>query len=111
MAKKKTPYTCDFCGRPADASEVLIPSAVADVNICSECVEHLDEALKEYRRELAGEVKRAAGDTNMDNVPKPRLKSATSLTVMLLVRILRRNILLWRFITIINVLRRKKMMI
>ena len=71
MAKKKIPYSCDFCGRPADASEVLIPSAVADVHICSECVEHLDEALKEYRRELSGESKKAAGEANMKNVPKP----------------------------------------
>ncbi len=71
MAKKKTTFSCDFCGRPADASEVLIPSAVSDVHICAECVEQLDEALKAYREELHGKSAAAAEVATLDNVPKP----------------------------------------
>ena len=71
MAKKKTTFSCDFCGRPADASEVLIPSAVSDVHICAECVEQLDEALKVYREELHGKSVAAAEVATLDNVPKP----------------------------------------
>lgn len=70
MAKKKNSFSCDFCGRPADAAEVLIPSAVSDVHICSECVEQLDQALKAYHDELHGKAS-AESAIAMDSVPKP----------------------------------------
>lgn len=72
MAKKKNTIACDFCGRPADASEVLIPSAVSDVHICAECVAQLDEALQLYRDELSGAGKAEAAAPSMDKVPKPQ---------------------------------------
>lgn len=73
MAKKKTQgLTCSFCGRPQEMSEVMIPSALGgDTYICAECVEQIDEMLKEYRKEGKGA---ADGDTapDLNNIPKPQ---------------------------------------
>lgn len=71
MAKKKASFSCDFCGRPAEASEVLIPSAVSQVHICAECVEQLGEALSLYRNELNGKPADKPDEIALDNVPKP----------------------------------------
>lgn len=71
MAKKKETFSCDFCGRPAEASEVLIPSAVSQVHICAECVEQLGEALSLYREELHGKPDARTDEIALDNVPKP----------------------------------------
>ena len=73
MAKKPI-IKCAFCGRPSHESEVMVPSSISDTYICAECVEQIDEALKQYRLDLKGEA--AKGDTSvhtsLDKVPKPR---------------------------------------
>lgn len=70
MAKKKE-LKCDFCGRPADMSQGLIPSAVSSTYICTECVEQLSLMLAEFNR--GGERPGAEVDNvTIDNVPKPK---------------------------------------
>lgn len=70
MAKKKE-LKCDFCGRPADMSQGLIPSAVSSTYICTECVEQLSQMLAEFNR--GGERPGAEVDNvTVDNVPKPK---------------------------------------
>ena len=70
MAKKKE-LKCDFCGRPADMSQGLIPSAVSSTYICTECVEQLSQMLAEFNR--GGERPGAEVDNvTIDNVPKPK---------------------------------------
>ena len=70
MAKKKE-LKCDFCGRPADMSQGLIPSAVSSTDICTECVEQLSQMLAEFNR--GGERPGAEVDNvTIDNVPKPK---------------------------------------
>lgn len=70
MAKKKE-LKCDFCGRPADMSQGLIPSAVSSTYICTECVEQLSQMLAEFNR--GGERPGADVDNvTIDNVPKPK---------------------------------------
>lgn len=70
MAKKKE-LKCDFCGRPADMSQGLIPSAVSSTYICTECVEQLSLMLAEFNRD--GERPGAEVDNvTIDNVPKPK---------------------------------------
>ena len=70
MAKKKE-LKCDFCGRPADMSLGLIPSAVSSTYICTECVEQLSQMLAEFNR--GGERPGAEVDNvTIDNVPKPK---------------------------------------
>lgn len=70
MAKKKE-LKCDFCGRPADMSQGLIPSAVSSIYICTECVEQLSQMLAEFNR--GGERPGAEVDNvTIDNVPKPK---------------------------------------
>ena len=71
MAKKTDTTKCSFCGRPADMAEVMVPSASSpNTYICYECVEAIDDLLKEYRQES-----KASGDstlTEMSSVPKPK---------------------------------------
>lgn len=70
MPKKKE-LKCDFCGRPADMSQGLIPSAVSSTYICTECVEQLSQMLAEFNR--GGERPGAEVDNvTIDNVPKPK---------------------------------------
>lgn len=70
MAKKKE-LKCDFCGRPADMSQGLIPSAVSSTYICTECVEQLSQMLAEFNR--GGERPGAEVDNvTIDNVQKPK---------------------------------------
>ena len=70
MAKKKE-LKCDFCGRPADMSQGLIPSAVSSTYICTECVEQISQMLAEFNR--GGERPGAEVDNvTIDNVPKPK---------------------------------------
>ena len=72
MAKKRK-TCCSFCGRPADMSEMLIPSQMGDVFICSECVDTLHNALKEYRTDVNGTDKNAGNaKPDLDQVPKPQ---------------------------------------
>ena len=72
MAKKRQ-TCCSFCGRPADMSEMLIPSQMGDVFICSECVDTLHNALKEYRTDVNGTDKNAGNaKPDLDQVQKPQ---------------------------------------
>lgn len=69
--KKKEEITCSFCGRPQDMSEALIPSALGDDTfICVECVEQINDMLKDYRRK--GNGTKADSETDLENIPKPR---------------------------------------
>ncbi|MCC8071496.1 MAG: ATP-dependent Clp protease ATP-binding subunit ClpX [Bacteroidales bacterium] len=71
MAKKTKLSACAFCGRPADASELMVPSQLPDVFICSECITAMSEALKEYRGQT-GHKAVTLSKATMDNVPKPQ---------------------------------------
>jgi len=73
MAKKKSNgLCCSFCGRPADMSEGLLPSATTDnIYICTECVDHIHEMLDEYRSGENGPKGKAAS-VDLKSVPKPR---------------------------------------
>lgn len=62
---------CAFCGQEPHGSTMLVPSAVApDVYICTDCVEQIEEAVKEYRGETASS--KAHADINMDSIPRPK---------------------------------------
>lgn len=62
---------CAFCGQEPHGSTMLVPSAVApDVYICTDCVEQIEEAVKEYRGETASSKVQA--DINMDSIPRPK---------------------------------------
>lgn len=50
-------------------SEVLIPSAVADVCICAECVDQIHAMLKEYRDD---EHQNGVNDIEITDIPKPK---------------------------------------
>ena len=72
---KKNQIKCAFCGRPAEATEVLVPSPVSDTHICSECVEQINEALAQYRKDVLGQSPAKAKTSepeSMEKVPKPK---------------------------------------
>ncbi|MDE6438421.1 MAG: ATP-dependent Clp protease ATP-binding subunit ClpX, partial [Muribaculaceae bacterium] len=73
MAKKKSDC-CAFCGRPANQSEVLVPSAIApDVYICAECADSIHEILRDFRGESASGKEKASGNTpSLAKIPKPK---------------------------------------
>ncbi len=71
MAKKKQQTAeCSFCGRPADMSEVLIPSADQSIYICAECVENIHQMLVKYRSDFSHQNN--TDDIDLTNVPKPK---------------------------------------
>jgi ATP-dependent Clp protease ATP-binding subunit ClpX len=70
MAKKKTTTYCTFCGRPADMSEVLVPSADQSVYICAECVDNIHEMLVKYRSQYSHTQDNS--DIDLTAVPKPK---------------------------------------
>lgn len=68
MAKKQNTPCCSFCGRPADMTDGLIPSATNnDTYICTECISAIDQMLKELVNERKEEEK-----PKMQSVPKPQ---------------------------------------
>ena len=70
MAKKSDIAKCSFCGRPADMAELMVPSASSpNTYICSDCVEAIDELLKEYRHDSK---EKKADATEMTSIPKPQ---------------------------------------
>lgn len=70
MAKKQQ-IKCSFCGRPADMSEVIVPSALNDSSyICAECIDQIHEMLKDYRIDNKGENQDE--DIDLENRPKPK---------------------------------------
>lgn len=60
---------CSFCGRPAEMSEVIIPSSDSKVFICAECVEQIHTMLGEYRNDHS--LNKPADDIDLAGVPKP----------------------------------------
>ena len=75
---KKKNLTCAFCGRPADMSEALIPSATTDTYICAECVDNIHNLLVEYRTNSGDKSLNSLKDseTDLTKVPKPAEISA-----------------------------------
>jgi ATP-dependent Clp protease ATP-binding subunit ClpX len=70
MAKKKNTTECSFCGRPANMSEVLIPSADQNICICAECVDNIHQMLVKYRSEYSHP--QVSADIDLGAVPKPQ---------------------------------------
>lgn len=71
MAKKTDITKCSFCGRPANMAEVMVPSASSpNTYICSDCVEAIDDLLKEYRQESKASDDKTP--TEMSSIPKPK---------------------------------------
>ncbi|MDE6267856.1 MAG: ATP-dependent Clp protease ATP-binding subunit ClpX [Muribaculaceae bacterium] len=71
---KKNQIKCSFCGRPASASEVIVPSGVDESTfICAECVDTIHEMLDQYRH---GERQEGSADTgasgDLTKVPRPK---------------------------------------
>lgn len=71
MSAKKKELKCAFCGRPAEMSEGLIPSAVADVHICTECIDQIHSMLKEMRSNTISGNSTPTDVKSLDDVPKP----------------------------------------
>lgn len=72
MAKKQNKQvSCSFCGRPADMSEGLIPSAYGDVYICTECIDHIHQMIAEYKEEQATENEKKI-NAELSELPTPR---------------------------------------
>lgn len=72
MAKKKNQIReCSFCGRPADMSEVLIPSADESICICAECVDQIHDILQMSRGADTKGQGNHAKHIKMDEVPRP----------------------------------------
>lgn len=81
MAKKKI-EACSFCGRPASATEALIPSGMEPgTYICAECADQIHQILTEYRHDVAGGTsarmrneKDAAAEAadSLKKLPKPK---------------------------------------
>jgi ATP-dependent Clp protease ATP-binding subunit ClpX len=70
MAKKKLP-SCSFCGRPAEMSEMLVPSSDHSVYICTECVDQIHGLLVDYRAQGSHDKGFDVG-IKLDEVPKPK---------------------------------------
>lgn len=69
---KKQHTKCSFCGRPANMSEVFIPSALGDdTYICAECVDQIHDMLIDYRREEK-ENSKIDDDAELSAIPKPK---------------------------------------
>lgn len=66
---KKQQVKCAFCGRPANMSEVLIPSALDETYICAECVDQIHEMLKDYRHD---ESEKNSENIDLNSIPKPK---------------------------------------
>ena len=70
MATRKK-LTCSFCGRPADMSEVIIPSADEKSYICAEYVDNIHGMLQDYRSDHRKNIAGLA-DVDLNKVPKPQ---------------------------------------
>ncbi|MBD5226385.1 MAG: ATP-dependent Clp protease ATP-binding subunit ClpX [Bacteroidales bacterium] len=73
MAKKKV-ECCAFCGRPANQSEVMIPSGInPDVFLCAECADAIHEILGEFRGTDKNGKNSGKGNTPaLKEIPKPK---------------------------------------
>ena len=68
---KKKNLTCAFCGRPADMSEALIPSATTDTYSCAECVDNIHNLLVEYRTNSGDKSLNSLKDSETDVTKGP----------------------------------------
>lgn len=76
MAKKKTDdqdVRCAFCGAYPDASTLMVPSPISNVYICADCVNHIQEAVKEFTGQSSPDRKDAPGHqgAKLSEIPKP----------------------------------------
>ncbi len=85
MAKKKSgnnDIRCSFCGQPASNSIVMIPNEDATAVICSDCVERLGPALKDFMEQnnIGGRANTApsqpskemkAESPDLNGIPRP----------------------------------------
>ncbi len=63
--------TCAFCGRPADMSEVIIPSADQKSCICAECVDQIHTMLTDFRGDHSKSFGTPDEQIDLKKVPKP----------------------------------------
>ena len=71
MAKKKA-ESCAFCGRPANQSEVMIPSGInPDVFLCAECADAIHDILGEFRG-TSKEKNKNESSLELKEIPKPK---------------------------------------
>lgn len=76
MAKKKTDdqdVRCAFCGAYPDASTLMVPSPISNVYICADCVNHIQEAVKEFTGQSSPARKDAPvhQGAKLSEIPKP----------------------------------------
>ncbi|MDE7411118.1 MAG: ATP-dependent Clp protease ATP-binding subunit ClpX [Paramuribaculum sp.] len=77
MAKKNNkgtnfPYRCSFCGQESSDS-VIVPSPMEEgCYICSDCIEHLHVAVKEFLQSESSTKNNAASADELKKVPKPQ---------------------------------------
>lgn len=72
MAKKEQPK-CAFCGCPASEAEVIIPAPDQHAYICSNCVENIHTALKDFLSDTKPSSKsNEKDDIDINNIPKPK---------------------------------------
>lgn len=72
MAKKKV-ESCAFCGRPANQSEVMIPSGInPEVYLCAECADAIHEILNEFRGTGNDKKSHDAPRDEFKEIPKPK---------------------------------------
>lgn len=76
MAKKKTDdqdVRCAFCGAYPDASTLMVPSPISNVYICADCVNHIQEAVKEFTGQSSPARKDAPEHqgAKLSEIPKP----------------------------------------
>ena len=79
MAKKKSSSTggddssmvCSFCGVPGSADTLLVPSAISNAFICTNCVGQIQKLVAEYMA-TEGFGKDKTEKPDLDKVPKPK---------------------------------------
>lgn len=76
MAKKTSGNSekdveCAFCGSPASASNVMVPSRYEGIYICNDCVEQLGDILKDYMSPGSGANKKSSETAELKSIPKP----------------------------------------
>ncbi|CCX48235.1 aTP-dependent Clp protease ATP-binding subunit ClpX [Bacteroides sp. CAG:927] len=75
MAKKKSDdqdIRCAFCGARPDASNLMVPSPISNVYICADCVNHIQQAVKEFTGEAVPTSKADVPEQHdLTKIPKP----------------------------------------
>lgn len=75
MAKKKSDdqdIRCAFCGARPDASNLMVPSPISNVYICADCVNHIQQAVKEFTGEAVPASKANVPEQHdLTKIPKP----------------------------------------